>query len=104
MKLKAFSLIESLVALSILAFVTAGCLYVVGGLYSSSKIDMGQVYNSVKVVENLPLLKTSLNRGAYSVDKVIEPYGDGLLMVTITARHHRGRTLIQTRKIVPDEK
>ena len=100
MKLKAFSLMESLVALSILAFVTIGSLVIVGRLYSSAQVNMGEVYGAVKQMENQRNKAASQEFENYVVEKTIADHGNGLDEVTITARHHNGRSILRIKKFV----
>lgn len=101
MKLKAFSLLETVVALSILAFVTAASLYHVGNLLSRSQIDMGRVYLLVKAVENTPLSEEArVETEAFVVGRTLSKYSGSLDIVSVEARHKNGRAILVTRKLV----
>ncbi len=100
MKLKAFSLIESLVALSILAFVTIASLVIVGKLYSSAQLDMGEVYGAMKQMENRTTHTTSQSFETFVVETSVADHGKGLDEVTITAKHHSGKPILAIKKLV----
>ena len=104
MRLKAFSLLETVVALSILAFVTAASFYHIGGLYSRSQIDMGQVYLSLKAMENSTPIKESIaDYGAYQVESTIAKYSSTLDVYTVEAKHKTGRRLLVVKKLIRHE-
>lgn len=104
MKLKAFSILESLVALSILAFVTASSLYTIGFLYASSQVDMGEVYASIKVAESEEgrTTKTWEFRTCI-VERECREYSTETDVCTLTARQPSGRAILEIRKIIPHE-
>ena len=100
MKLKGFSLIESLLALSILAFVTIASLVIVGKLYSLTQLDMGEVYGAVKQMENRKTETASQSFETFVVEKTVTGQGNGLDEVRITAKHHNGKSILTIKKLV----
>lgn len=100
MKLKAFSLLESLVALSILAFVTIASLVIVGKLYTAAQLDMGEVYGAMKQMENRKTQTASQPFGTFVVEKTVAEHGNGLDEVMITAKHGNGKSILAIKKLV----
>lgn len=103
MKFNAFSLVESLVALSILAFVTAACVFVVGGIYAKAQLNMGEVYGLMKQVENGPVANSIMEHEAVSVEKRVVSDREGISLIVVTAKHRSGRTLLETRRLIRNE-
>jgi len=105
MRLPAFSLMETLVALSILAFVFAASIFLVGDLHARAQFNLGKVYMTVKNLEHAPVSAPSVvDMGAYEVIRSIVPYNAEIDVVTVTAVHRNGRILISIRKLAPHEK
>lgn len=103
MKLKAFSLLESLVALTVLAFVMVTAIYTIGRLYATSQTDVATVYSSIKEMEVSDTQLSAKEFDGYTVVLEVTSYGNGLDLLSITAVSGSGREIMKIRKLVRHE-
>lgn len=101
MRLRAFSLTETMVALSIMAFVSAASVHQLAGLYARSKSNLGKAYMLMKTLEHAPASADRLlEAGPYRAEVTETPREPGLWEVTLRAHMVSGRHLITIRKLV----
>lgn len=101
MRLSGSTLIETLIALSIMAFTTMGALNLLSMIKAKSDQDTTLLYLELRNLEQLPLNEdVSWKFGTHTLLRRISSAKDGIYIVESIATNASGREILRLRKLV----